>query len=151
MLIYTMTEIYFNRKDFPEFKFLSNFYQHEIMIPSFGFWPTSEHFYQAMKTNIVAEQEEIRTAKHPAEAKELGAKVTLLPDWHNIKEDVMRVALRYKFCYFSDPWLVEMLLMTTGYDLYEYAPWDNYWGTGNDYEGSNRLGVLLMELRDELT
>ena len=53
------------------------------------------------------------------------------------------MALRAKF---SDPDLRLRLLDTKDSRLEEASPTDMYWG----YKGKNRLGVLLMQVREEL-
>ena len=69
-------------------------------------------------------------------------------DWASAKVDVMRVALRAKFTQHA---AARELLMSTGRArLVENSPNDYVWGNGRDGTGSNLLGVLLAELRDEL-
>jgi len=68
------------------------------------------------------------------------------PDWEEVKEDVMRRALRAKFTQHDD---LRVLLLETGEAvIVENAPGDLYWGIGRDGTGKNRLGALLMELRE---
>jgi len=43
-----------------------------------------------------------------------------------------------------------MLLDTRPAYLIENSPSDKYWGCGRDGSGQNKLGVLLMQVRDEL-
>lgn len=69
-------------------------------------------------------------------------------DWETVKEDVMRRALEAKFTQHSS--LSILLLSTGGRQLQEASPYDNYWGMGNNGKGKNRLGQLLMELRDSI-
>ena len=60
----------------------------------------------------------------------------------------MREALHAKFT--RHPKLGALLLSTEHAELIEHAPHDSYWGDGGDGTGKNRLGRLLMELRDQL-
>jgi len=46
--------------------------------------------------------------------------------------------------------LREILLGTGDAKLVEHTENDSYWGDGGDGSGKNRLGILLMRLRDEL-
>ena len=68
-------------------------------------------------------------------------------DWNNIKEDIMRQALMYKFSQNDD--LKDTLLSNTN-RLVEYTPNDLYWGTFWNKNGQNRLGMLLESIRDQL-
>lgn len=138
-----------------EFAFLSNFYEQKsrIMDGWGNRYPTVEHAFQAMKTTERQKRSEIANAATPGKAKRLGRQVQLRPDWEEIKEDVMRACLRAKF---SNPALGEKLLATGDQWLEEGNTWhDNYWGVCQcercqDIRGRNRLGHLLMELREEM-
>jgi ribA/ribD-fused uncharacterized protein len=46
--------------------------------------------------------------------------------------------------------LLTLLLATGDAEIVENAPGDRYWGCGRDGTGKNRLGALLMELREAL-
>ncbi len=59
----------------------------------------------------------------------------------------MKLVLQHKF--HADPRLAQLLLATYPHPLASIKP-DNYWGIGFDGRGSNRLAVLLMEVREEL-
>jgi hypothetical protein len=61
----------------------------------------------------------------------------------------MMTALKEKF---SDrhPELRELLLKTGNAILQDASPRDNYWGIGSKGMGQNKLGVMLMSLRDTL-
>jgi ribA/ribD-fused uncharacterized protein len=129
---------------------LSNFSPHGFLLDGV-FWPTVEHYFQAQKfPSDPSYQEKIRQARTPKEAKSLGRsrKVPLRPDWEQAKEAVMRKGLRAKFT--AHPRLKALLLETGTRQLIENAPSDCYWGCGCDGNGKNRLGVLLMELRNAL-
>jgi DNA-directed RNA polymerase II subunit RPB2 len=114
-------------------------------------WPTVEHYYQAMKFPADPEwQEAIRQATTPARAKKMGlsAEHPLRGDWDQVKERVMKAALLAKFR--QNPALLAMLQQTGTRELVEAAPGDSYWGSGTRGKGLNRMGRLLMEVRDEL-
>jgi hypothetical protein len=93
----------------------------------------------------------IRQARRPREAKKLGKTedYATRPDWATHRDTVMKIALHEKF---SDrhPELKELLLKTGNAVLQDASPRDNYWGTGSKGMGQNKLGVMLMALRDEL-
>ena len=115
-------------------------------------FPTVEHAFQAAKTEAIAERRKIAEAPTPASAKRMGRKVTLREGWDQIREQVMLDLLRRKFAL---PEFRDRLLATDDEKLVEQTTWhDLYWGccvcprhTG---QGRNRLGTLLMEVRDEL-
>ena len=73
------------------------------------------------------------------------------PGWSKLKFDRMRRVLRCKFSQHDD--LRELLLSTGEARLVESATEDNavnrLWGEVNGL-GQNMLGVMLMELRQEL-
>jgi ribA/ribD-fused uncharacterized protein len=144
-----MTEtIYFysQRVKYGEF---SNFYPAPITIRD-KVWPTSEHYYQAMKFEAYPEvMEKIRLMDAPGQAAKMGRsrKLPLRTDWEKIKEAVMMDALRAKFTQHPD--LKELLLSTGDAILVEHTKRDFYWGDGLG-GGKNRLGHLLMVLRREL-
>jgi ribA/ribD-fused uncharacterized protein len=72
----------------------------------------------------------------------------LRADWEQVKDDVMREAVRAKFRAHAD--LRAELLATGDEELVENAPGEYYWGCGADGSGKNMLGRILMELRAEL-
>lgn len=113
-------------------------------------WPTSEHYFQAMKFAGTEHSEAIRQAKSPMIAARMGRdrKKPLRRDWESVKDSVMRDAVRAKFQ--QHPELRELLLSTGTALLVERTENDSYWGDGGDGSGKNRLGQILMDVRDEL-
>jgi predicted NAD-dependent protein-ADP-ribosyltransferase YbiA (DUF1768 family) len=69
-------------------------------------------------------------------------------DWDDIKVDVMRYGLTYKFSD-KNPVLLQKLIDTKGVELVEYNWWnDKFWGVcSKTGVGDNMLGKLLMEIR----
>ena len=127
-----------------EYFFLSNFYPHELYFHGMTFH-NSEAAFQAMKTQDIAEQLQF-TLLTPQEAKRLGRRINLRPDWEQVKDGIMKAVLRAKF---SDLELRNRLLATGDVELVEgNTHGDTYWGVCNGV-GRNRLGRLLMELREE--
>lgn len=113
-------------------------------------WPTSEHYFQAQKFENSAHQEEIRKAKTPMIAARLGRdrKKKLRKDWESVKDNIMRDAVLAKFTQHEE--LLELLLATGEAKLVEHTTNDAYWGDGGDGSGRNRLGLILMEVRQKL-
>lgn len=129
-----------------EFSFLSNFHPSTIVV-SGKFYPSVEHAYQAMKTFDATTHETIRKAKTPGEAKKLGRCVTLRPDWEHVKIDLMRSLVKKKF---ENPLLREMLLATEDVPLVEGNNWnDCFYGVCRG-KGTNWLGKILIEVRNEI-
>lgn len=129
-------------------EFLSNFYPSLIEINGKQY-ATVEHYYQAMKGGAHgAAHESIRKSGTPGEAKRKGNLIKLRPDWENIKEDVMMLALSKKFA--AGTGLALELLATEDRFIVEGNTWnDRYWGVC-DGRGMNRLGSQLMEIRKNL-
>ena len=72
----------------------------------------------------------------------------LRPDWEQVKDDIMRAGVRAKFL--AHPDILQTLLSTRKEELIEDAAYDSYWGCGKTGHGKNKLGKILMEVRDEL-
>lgn len=117
-------------------------------------WPTAEHAFQAAKTTDPAEREWVRAATSPASAKARGKRVTLRPDWEQVKAEVMRRVVRAKFVQGSPA--AELLRQTGDLRLIEGNHWgDRTWGatrhkTTGRWVGANLLGLALEAQRQEL-
>lgn len=72
----------------------------------------------------------------------------LRADWEQVKDDVMQKAVLQKFRTHAD--IREILLATVDEVLVENSPIDYYWGCGKDGSGKNKLGQILMEVREIL-
>ena len=134
-----------------EYGAFSNFSPHGFNLDG-RWWRTSKHYFQAQKfagTND-AYVEEIRQAKSPMIAARLGRsrKVKLRRDWEGAKDGVMRRAVLKKFETRAD--IRELLLSTGDEKLIEKTTDDHYWGIGTNGTGKNRLGQILMEVRQIL-
>lgn len=132
------------------YDWLSNFYRAEFVWAGIV-WPTSEHAYQAAKVLDHRVRLDISRLPFPGEAKKYGQLVPIDPDWSNKKISVMKEILTCKFR--QNPDLKEKLIATGEERIEEGNTWgDTFWGIcppGSDI-GSNHLGELLMELREEL-
>lgn len=115
-------------------------------------YTTPEVFYQAMKTQDLAERAQI-SAMTPDQAKRAGKQVNLRLDWEQVKERYMEVALRHKFKP-GTSWH-QRLINTRSQPIVELNNWhDNFWGACicsrcQPKPKHNRLGVLLMTLRSQ--
>jgi ribA/ribD-fused uncharacterized protein len=132
-----------------EYGCFSNFSRHSIRLKG-KTWPTSEHYFQAQKFSGTKHEEEVRLARTPMLAARMGRdrKRPLRRDWESVKEQVMLEAVRAKFAQHDD--LRVILLGTGDAMLVEHTENDNYWGDGGDGSGKNRLGHVLMQVREEL-
>lgn len=111
-------------------------------------YPTVEHAYQASKTNVLTERQDIALAVSAQDAKRLGQKVTLIQDWDNNKVGVMEDLVRTKFQTHID--LKIKLLMTGTEELVQGNSRDTFWGVNLDMRGYNYLGNILMDIREEI-
>ncbi len=129
--------------------FLSNFAAYPIVVKGKR-WPTSEHYFQAQKFAGTPHEEAIRRAPTPMLAAQIGRdrKRPLRSDWEHVKEEIMREALYAKFTQHPD--LMAQLLATGQAELVEHTQNDRYWGDGGDGSGKNRLGHLLVEIRERI-
>jgi hypothetical protein len=136
----------------PEFKgkyyFLSNFFPAIVNIWGYSF-PTSEHAFQAGKSLDAKVRSDVLKIPTPWEVKKFGRKIRpIRPDWERVKVDVMNVVVRRKFS--DNIFLAHMLLETGDQELIEGNTWgDQFWGTVNG-RGTNHLGKILMEVRQDL-
>ncbi|MBM3979980.1 MAG: NADAR family protein [Planctomycetes bacterium] len=132
-----------------EYGCFSNFSRHPIFLKGKR-WPTTEHYFQAQKFAGEPDEEEVRLANKPMLAASMGRdrKRPLRRDWESAKENVMLDALRAKFTQHDE--LKAILLGTGDAKLVEHTANDSYWGDGGDGSGKNRLGHLLMKVREEL-
>ena len=127
----------------------SNFSAHGIELKG-KWWPTTEHYFQAQKFAGSEHEELVRLAKTPRQAANMGRERSrpLRADWEEVKDAVMREAVRQKFL--THAGIQQILLETGDEEIVENAPGDYYWGIGADGSGKNMLGKILMELRAEL-
>uniref|UniRef100_A0A915P0T8 NADAR domain-containing protein n=2 Tax=Meloidogyne TaxID=189290 RepID=A0A915P0T8_9BILA len=137
----------------------------------------SEQFYMYMKAmyfDYRSLAEEIMLTNDPSTIKRLGNADTMRQrqangaeigcrdfdhvEWRKVKKNVMLTALRAKFE--QNVQLFNMLIETEDALLIEASPTDLFWGIGCNlnsaeirridyWRGSNQMGNLLMELREE--
>ncbi|MBN1966275.1 MAG: NADAR family protein [Anaerolineae bacterium] len=143
-----MTIYFYNPRDVP-YGCFSNFSRHGFHLDG-TWWPTSEHYFQAQKFAGTPHVGDVLRAPSPGKAAAIGRDRgrPLRPDWEQVKDDMMRRAVRAKFEQNED--IREVLLGTGNEDLVEATTHDTYWGCGSDGAGQNRLGVILMEVRARL-
>lgn len=143
-------------------------------------WRTTEHYFQACKFAPGSEEwiniQQKKTVKMTYTEKKTGKWVTKEFDlrhpgqvfsyiraimdakpvalqytnnqWSNIKDQVMLKALRAKAQ--QSHGFRQLLSKSDQKPLFETSDKDDYWGTGKHHNGQNRLGALLMQVRDEV-
>lgn len=114
-------------------------------------WPTTEHYFQAQKFKGTPHESKIRKASNPMQAAKMGRsrKIKIRRDWERVKDSVMYEAVKAKFT--QHPELQELLLSTEDAKLIEHTANDDYWGDGGNGKGKNKLGQILMQIRNELS
>jgi ribA/ribD-fused uncharacterized protein len=148
-----MKEIHFYRANDPEVGHFSNLHRRPFEFEG-HIYPTAEHAYQAGK----ARKKEVRDWLMAAPSPALLAMAAhglyywdITPGWSTSKFARMKAVLLAKFSQHTD--LGEALLRTGQARLVESATVDNtvnrLWGEVNGV-GQNMLGILLMEVRDEI-
>lgn len=144
-----MTEVIYFYSVEDEYGDFSNFARYPIRVKG-KTWPTSEHYFQAMKFVDPIQQQKIRQATTPMEAARMGRdrKQKLRRDWESVKDQVMYEAVQAKFVQHSE--LAEQLLATQNAKIVEHTEQDSYWGDGGDGSGKNKLGQILMRVRTKL-
>ena len=128
-------------------RWLSNFGQgpavHDGIV-----YPKSENAFQAAKTLDLEQRKQFLTCT-AKEAKHLGYKVDLRPDWEEVKVYIMGAILLDKFT--RNLGLKKKLLATEDLYLEETNSWqDTFWGVCNN-KGKNNLGKLLMIIRERIS
>lgn len=155
-----------------DYRFLSNFWY----VPGTVYgYATNEHFYQAMKCTNPEFRASIKECETAGQAKRKGAEwfmkrqgFALRDDWNTLRNEVMITGLRRKFDPNINPKLARQLIATGDAYLIEGNRWhDNYWGVCDGWctrrdrsaryhskrhtvKGLNRLGTMLMVVREEI-
>lgn len=163
-----------------EHAFLSNFSPITVTMDGVAY-ATVEHAYQAAKTTDIEKRWiftlEVNPRLTPGQAKNLGQKIELRPDWTEVKDSIMRDLVMQKFT-IAD--VLKKKLLQTGDAFLEEGNWwhDTYWGVCHGklegrvckkinqhavldesmevvegpllHIGQNKLGLLLMDIRETL-
>jgi len=127
-----------------------------------------ENAYHSLKFTDKWYQEVIRNSRTPNNSKELGNQksgqwteqaikdlikesktkgIKMRSDWDNVKDDIMYDLVKAKFEQNKE--LKDLLISTGDNIIREASPYDSYWGIGKDGLGENKLGKILMKIRDE--
>lgn len=124
----------------------------------------AEHYMmwkKAMMFGDTESAEKILKSDHPRDAKHLGRAVKgfVKKDWEENCKKIVYDGNHAKFT--QNPILLKQLMDTAGTTLVEASPYDKIWGIGltkeearripeNKWPGTNWLGLILTQLRDNL-
>lgn len=146
--------IFFNTRN-KKYSFMSNFYPSKLLIDGKEYWHV-EGYYQSQKFAGVnkAAEEHIRTALSPLLCKKVAYSYPFPPsrrkEWDDgLRDKVMKKGVLCKFI--TDKYLAESLISTDDTTLIEDNIYDEYWANGTGGRGLNKLGNILMSVRDILT
>jgi ribA/ribD-fused uncharacterized protein len=132
------------------YSFLSNFEPCDIEYNGVAF-NSVEHAYQAAKATNMEDMLKVAACNTPGQAKRMGKKIKMRPDWDAVKIQIMSDLVRQKF---YKPEFKQKLLDTKDHELIEGNTWgDKIWGciwNGSQWVGQNNLGKILMQIRNEL-
>ena len=145
-----------------EYRDFSNASPHAVTVDGTQY-PTVEHYYQAMKATEFGDADMLKKiikTKTAKAVKSAGKKVQNFNQevWDAKKQEFMRIGVRAKFV--QHP-AIQTKLLETGDKLIGFADArDTFWAIGTSmstekakmpskWRGENRLGKLLMNLRDE--
>jgi ribA/ribD-fused uncharacterized protein len=115
-----------------------------------------EHAFVAAKTLDPVARQRVAQCQYPWQAKRLGRRLVLRPDWEDIKLDIMYQLVLEKFS--AHP-ILRQKLLNTGDALLVEGNWrhDQFWGNCTcgkrrlcAVEGENHLGLILMAVRADL-
>lgn len=127
-----------------DYRWLSNFWLCPVQMGGM-IYPSTENAYQAAKFRK-ADRAMFLTCS-PGEAKRLGGVVELPRDWDRQKLKTMKAVLKQKFR--QGGWEEHLLLATGDAEIIEGNTWgDTFWGVCWGI-GENRLGKMIMEIRDD--
>ena len=116
-------------------------------------WPSVEHYFQAQKFeggvngNEMVEKIRKSSGSSTILAHKMGRsrQSPIRSDWEQVKDQVMKVALEAKIAQNEN---VRKLLLSTEGELMYHTHNDKYWGDGGVGKGENKVGKMLMEIRE---
>lgn len=129
-----------------EYWFLSNMYPCKIRVNGLEF-QCAEACFQSFKTTDLELRKKFQNL-NGFEAKKLGKKIKLRPDWNNIRLEVMYRVVLAKFR--QHPELFRKL-KNVSEPIVEDNTWhDTFWGMCNGV-GKNNLGIILTAVQNNLS
>lgn len=134
-----------------DYIFLSNFYEGKSFEYKGLRFENTEAAFHSQKCPVRAQEFEM---VRPSQSKKLGRQVLLRDDWEEVKDKIMYDVCYEKFT--QDKELKDKLLATGDKELVEgNYHGDRCWGMTysqktKSWIGQNRLGIVLMKLREDL-
>ena len=131
--------------------FLSNTYPCNVKYKGY-LYKSAEAAFQAQKNESHVYKYSL-TFLDSKGAKREGRRIDLIPNWDNMKDDIMFEIVKTKFEQNKD--LMEKLLSIPDDELIEYNTWhDNYWGyctcsKCKNKKKYNKLGKILSMIKEE--
>jgi ribA/ribD-fused uncharacterized protein len=132
-----------------EYRWLSNFWMWPVEYGGITY-PSSEHAYQATKSDDIHVRIHVSDLGSSGEAKRYGKTIRLRYEWDKVRLRVMKEVVLAKFT--QNRHLAIKLLATGDAHIEEGNRWkDTYWGVDiSTGEGQNMLGKILMSVREQL-
>ena len=136
------------------YEFLSNMTQGMVIHYDGLTFDCTEKAYQYAKCETDADKAKILAIASPLKVKTASRTIHKRPDWYDVQLGIMRDLLEQKF--HQEPFMSQ--LIATGSEYICEGNWwhDNFYGNctcGKEKckdEGLNHLGIMIMEIRDEL-
>ena len=122
---------------------MRNDYRKDITVGGITY-PTLEHAYQASKTKDRNIKLQIADTNSVSEARKIGRNIKQSAGFD--REAIMTALQRLKY---TDKDLGEMLA-NTGTDPIVMEGYHEFWGTGEDGNGQDVMGAILMSIRSDL-
>ena len=132
-----------------EYRWLSNFWPVEIEYKG-RFFSNVENAFHSEKSNDEKFKDFCASESDPKIVKKAQREmVELREDWEEVKENIMEDLVRIKF---QNLEMKEKLLNTGDMEIEEGNTWgDTFWGVDLETgEGKNRMGKIIMKIRDEV-
>lgn len=127
--------------------YLSNFYERSMFHEGL-LYRNAESAFQASKCKNIEQRKEFQ-ALLGFQAKAKGRTVEIVSNWNEVRLEVMLNVVRNKFEQHPD--LLAMLVGTKDDQIVEGNYWnDTFWGVCKG-KGENHLGLILMQVRNELS